>query len=199
MVANDLLSIAIKNKDKNKLDVGKSIVEKLNLFQEKNRKKSNAKFFTGKKADSINKALKKSYENSDSTKTMTNKEVLERLKAGDSTITYKPADMTKLNQMAKLYSSMNVDTLDLKVLDTLFQKELAKKQLDIKPTLSFYNPYLKLKKSTHPQADSLTKTLQNKDLLHTASTASLLPQNSILTASFENSPYLILKRILVGL
>lgn len=160
--------------------------------------KANIQYFRGKEADSVKKQLKKNYEDYDTT-TITDEEVKERLKAGDSTITYKPADMTKLNYMVKVFSSMDVDTLDLSVLDTLFQKELAKKQLDIKPTLSFYNPYLKLKKSKHPQADSLTKTLQNKNLLHTSSTASLLPQNSILTASFENSPYLIVKRILVGL
>jgi len=93
----------------------------------------------------------------------------------------------KLLTSKVIYSMLN-DSLRIEKLDSMVNKELQRKNLNIDYGLFFKTPF-----------DSLQTAIQDKTYtLNTSSKSAYLPKGSLLEIRFANSTKLILKRMLLG-
>ena len=100
---------------------------------------------------------------------------------------------------SKVMISISNDSLDIEEVDSLFNNELARKNIDIKSKLVFHQENMKngLKK----EADSVVKVLESKNKynLSTTSKSTFLPKESKLKVEFTNETSTVLKRSLGGI
>jgi len=136
--------------------------------------------FRGAKADSMMKTVKIPYNNHSNTRA--------KILIKDSTELGR-FDIKMLT--SKVLFSINNDSLQLKVVDSLLQLELQRKQLYVDYELSFKTPLDTLGIITHNHI--------SKSALSTVSNSPFLPEQGDLAIHFSNETKLILKRILAGI
>jgi signal transduction histidine kinase len=95
------------------------------------------------------------------------------------------------NLTSKVVVSIAQDSLDLKSLDTLLQKEFIRKKLNIDYGLSF--------KISNNNIINYKDSILQISNLNTVSKSPFLPKNSTLKIHFTNTTKIILKRILSGI
>lgn len=149
--------------------------------------------FRGLSADSLLRATSPSEKNisSDSVKWILQSKSKENSKLKDKKFEF---------LTSKVVISISNDTLNLKVLDSLFFEELNRKAIDINYDLKFYSKkdrlaYLKEHKQW-PEKD-LINTAKNELTTHSKST--FLPDQSVLFAHYSNTTKTLLKRSLSGI
>ncbi len=109
-------------------------------------------------------------------------------------------DSLRSNPLAKLTSrviyALTEEMVDIKTLDTLFKKELKRKEINIQHQLELaYSPFSKSTKNIRIPATFETK----QEILTTFSSADVLPKNTQIFVKFSNVTGTILKRNSIGL
>jgi signal transduction histidine kinase len=143
------------------------------------------KIFKGQEADSLLNSMHNN--NHIKTQKKSTVEISKHVLSIDDSVSIKNLK----NLTSKVIFSITQDSLELKSINTLLQKELIRKDLNINYGLSFNVT----EKDTVNYNDSI---IQLSDL-NTISKSSFLPKNSTLKIYFTNETKVILKRIFTGI
>lgn len=95
--------------------------------------------------------------------------------------------------------SITNDTLNISKIDSLLQLDLNRKQINLDYKL-IYNDSIKcdtLNWESHFKHNKLAK--EDSFVMHTSSKSSLLPDNSLLSIQYQNTTWVVFKRIILGL
>jgi len=147
--------------------------------------------FKGKKADSMMMNYRK---NNNTISADSFKLQVDQLRLNDS------IDLTDISMLtSKVFISINNDTLDLKVVDSILKDELGTKNINLRNKLTFYNGDV-----TNAFFKNCDSTIIGYDPnilydLSTTSKSTFLPKGSTLKVDFTNETATVLKRSLSGI